>query len=439
MSELLDVMAAFFKENGSGRTYWLAFSGGLDSTVLLSLCSKLQARFSLRIHAVHVNHQVSPNAADWVLACQNLCLQNNIQFTDKTIEITNKTKQGFEEEARDKRYQVLAAMMQSRDILLTAHHQDDQAETLLLQLLRGAGTKGLAAMPAQKVFAQGSHMRPLLNVARKDLVTYAEQEQLTWIEDESNQDVQFARNYLRQEIIPLLAERYPAVVINLARSAGHIAEAQDLLEEYALILLNNTKGKKENTLSVSKLNSLHAKQHRLVLRTWLQQQGYLLPDTKKLQVICHTMLTAAPDRFPCVLLDEDHHLRRFRDELSIENEHAMPIAEAFAASWQINEVLELPGIGKLSASLQLGQGLSPRFQQVTVRFRSGGEILAFSNCHRTLKNLLQEWGVPIWERQRLPLIYIEDQLVCVVGHFIDARYQAKAEEKGFVPLLDVLF
>jgi tRNA(Ile)-lysidine synthase len=305
---------------------------------------------------------------------------------------------------------------------------------VLLQLLRGAGPKGLAAMPALKSFAQGIHARPLLGMTRETLQQYANEKLLKWIDDESNNNIKLTRNFIRHDILPTLITRWPSVTHALTRSAKHCAEAQVLLEEFAKDILKNVQGLNSKTLSVNKLLLLDDAKQRLILRTWINMLGFTLPDTLKMEVIRREVLMAGQDRMPCVAW-EGVELRRYRDDL-----YVMPgLAEhdvSFNTSWDIKEPLILNGVGILSATFVEGSGLRADIAQISVGFRQGGEVLRVPGRGRhTLKNLFQEWDIPTWERDRLPLLFADDKCVGVVGHCIDEDYAAKHGEMGFQPHL----
>ena len=313
------------------NTFWIAYSGGLDSHVLLSLCSQLRKEMKL-MRAIHVNHGISPNANSWANHCKKICESYDIQFIERTISLDLKAGDSLEEAARNKRYAVFAEYLEEGDVLLTAHHQDDQAETVLLQLLRGAGLKGLSAMPEIKSFARGHHGRPLLAFAREDLLQYAKEHQLIWIEDESNQDASLSRNFIRHEILAKLTLRWPSAAACIARSASHCAENQMLLEAFSREV--NVQGSRENTLSVARLLQFSPEKQRFFLRSWIHQLKYPLPDSKKMETIQRDVLFAAWDSSPLVKWG-DVMLRRHR---------MIYICYLFAAS--LIHIRHLPGTWK---------------------------------------------------------------------------------------------
>ncbi len=409
------------------RTYWIAYSGGLDSHVLLVLCQQL----GMNCRAIHINHHLSPFADEWALHCAKVCEQLNIPFISESIHMDKANGDSLEAVAREKRYALLQSYLAPNDVLLTAHHQDDQAETLLLQLTRGAGLKGLAAMPLLKSFGKGYLGRPLLSFTRHELETYALEKKLNWIKDHSNDDTQLTRNFIRLEMMPLLKKRWPGIVPVLSRTAKHVAEAQALLEEMAETDWEKVKGLDPATLSCSKLLQLSASRQRLVLRYWIQKQGYALPNTKKLETICQTVLSAKLDRMPCVKW-QNGEIRRYRDHLYLM--HTLKqINTSFEMEWNMQDPLYFPGLGQLKARLVYGQGYRMDIKAVSVRLRQGGECIEIPTRGRlSLKNIFQEYGIPPWMRDRIPLIYVKDKLIGIMGYFIHDDYRVNNHQEGRV-------
>ncbi len=416
---------------GFDRTYWIAYSGGLDSHVLLHLFSRLRAVYPIKLAAIHINHSLSVNASRWAKHCENICDCLQVEFTQKIVNAKAALGESPEETARQRRYEIFADLLAPGDILLTAHQQDDQAETLLLQLLRGAGPKGLASMPVSKILGKGTHIRPLLDYTRDDLKYYAEKNQLKWIEDESNSNRNFARNFLRHDILPLLKQRWPSVSNTLSRVASHSAEVQQLVTSIAKQDLAAVQGPIPEALSVKKLLTLDDVRQRHVLRAWLEVLHLPLPSVAKIKHIQRDFLHVNSDKSPHMAWS-DIELRRYRDILYVMRRlvaHDMKQN----VSWDCQQPLILPHVGTLRAVPTTGQGLRVNAQSVSVRFRQGGERLRLPgrNCHHELKKLLQEYDVPPWQRERIPLIYIGDQLAAAVGFFIAADYVVQAGQEGY--------
>ena len=305
------------------RDIWLAYSGGSDSYALLMLCVALRDRYRLKLHAVHVNHQLHPQAQQWADHCRACCQHYTVDYVEHTIIVLPQDGTSIEQVAREKRYALFAQLLGQGEMLLSAHHQDDQAETVLLQLLRGAGPRGLAAMPSIKPLGCGWHARPLLLFAKHQLTDYAQQATSAWqrpytqhgyIEDDSNQDVRYSRNFIRQQVLPLLRQRYPSASKTLARSARHCAEQQAVLSELAESLYQQAQGQQPGTLSRQALLSLSAPMQRLVLRTWISQQGCILPSTVRMASIQRQLLQARSACRLCISWGKVS-LRLFRNEL----------------------------------------------------------------------------------------------------------------------------
>lgn len=430
-NSLFDTLKKIILTHGCKPTYWLALSGGLDSTVLLDLLVNLRSLHPIQLHAIHIHHGLSPNADAWVKHCEKICHDYSVTLTVQHVDATASSGQSPEEVARQLRYAAFVGLMAPNDVLLTAHHQDDQAETVLLQLMRGAGPKGLAAMPRSIEFQQGFHLRPLLDFSRETLQSYAEYQQLVWIEDESNRQVTLTRNFIRHEVMPLLKSRWPSVTETLSRVADHCAEAQTLLDEFVSHQMTACQGPNVNTLSVEKLLQFNEANQRQILRAWLRQQHVPLPSTIKMQHIMHDVLRAREDKLPHVVWGGTE-IRRYRDVL-----YVMPYQELIDTSltyhWNLQTPLRLATQDVLSACEATGIGLRGDITAVDVRFRQGGEVcqLPGRKHHHELKKLFQAWGVPPWQRDRIPLLYLNDQLIAVVGYFIADGFAASKNEKGW--------
>lgn len=416
------------EQQGLDKTYWIAYSGGLDSHVLLSLCADLRSTIPIKLRAIHINHCLSPNAHAWSNHCKKICADYAIDFIEHAINIDLCAGDSLEEKARSLRYAVFADYLAQGDVLLTAHQQDDQAETFLLQLLRGSGLKGLAAMPVIKSFAHGLHARPLLSYSRAELHAYALQQQLNWINDESNDNAKFTRNFIRHEVLSLLKTRWPTVTNTIARSALHCAEAQSLLEEVMSDV--DVCGVNANTLSVRKLLQLPPAQQKMQLRSWIEKLGFRIPNAKKMAAILNEVMFANHDRTPCVVWD-GAELRRYRDELYLM-QPLMAHDVLSEVTWNLAQVVDIGGIGKLSASKVNGKGIRIDIESVVVRFRQGGEVVNIAKRGRhTLKNLMQEWGVAPWLRERIPLLFVDDKCIAALGYFIDPDYGVNGDNLGW--------
>ncbi len=414
--------------------YWLAYSGGRDSHVLLHATAALRRQLPGELRAIHVDHGLSPDAPRWAAHCRMVCKGLDVPLRIRRVDARPRRGESPEAAARRARYEAIADLMAPGDCLLTAHHQDDQAETLLLQLLRGSGPHGLAAMPEKAPLAGGWHLRPLLDFNRAALAAYAEQQGLQWVEDESNFDTGIRRNYLRHQVFPLLATLWPAASATLARSAAHCAEAATLLDALAAEDLARAATAEPHRLSIPALRALDGPRRRNLLRYWLRGLKLPLPRTAHLQRIEKDLLEAAPDRMP-VLRWEGVELRRYRDGLHALRPRA-PCDQTQVLHWEPPQTLALPGNnGLLTARAVTGCGLaqaSCRARRVSVRIRQGGErCLMADGHHQSLKKLLQARGIPPWERECLPLIYIGNELAAVAGLWESPAWQAGPGEPGW--------
>lgn len=431
---MLAKLQAFIRDYGFERTYWVAYSGGLDSQVLLWLCANLRKIHPFSLRAIHVHHGLSPQADAWAEHCARSCEQAEVEFSCHRIDARPPEGESLEAYARQRRYAILKEVLNPNDILLTAHHQDDQAETVLLQLLRGAGPKGLSAMPKVKPFGVGLQARPLLEFTRAELKAYAEAEQLQWVEDELNQDSAYPRNFIRHDLLPLIKKHWPTASKTLARSAENCAEAQDLLDYFADQDLTQMCGSKPGTISVKRLLELSPSRQRLILRKWFDSQGALMPNALKLHQIQLDVLQASQDSNPCVSWGRVE-LRRYQDNLYLTS-FLSPHDPKRIYTWDFRAPLSISGVGELRARLSQGQGIKDGIGELEVRFRQGGEAFCLRDGrHHELKKFLQEQGIPPWLRDRLPLLYVKDELIAIPGHLVVDQFKAAPDEKGITVVL----
>mgnify|MGYP001011390522 CR=1 FL=1 len=423
MDVLVEQLARFFRAHASGKNILLAYSGGMDSHVLLHLLADLRKTFSFQLRAMYINHGIHVDADHWAKHCANVCQKLEVEFIQQSI-VQFADRDNLEEKLRVARYQLFKNTLVENELLFTAHHQDDQAETILLQLCRGAGLSGLAAMPRIKQFGRGFHARPLLDVTRENLLNYATDHHLNWIDDESNFDSRYARNFLRHEVMPILAKRWPSITKTFARSAENCADAKKCLDASLEHFLQEVQGSTKETLSVKKVAMLELTQQRHLLRKWIQQAGFLLPSAIKMQQIQRTLLLAREDKNPCVDWG-NVEMRRYRDDLFLM-EKLLPHDPQLKMEWNLLQPLRLLGNDLLHTSIVPGKKLRQDIQTVTVQVRQGGEMIRLPGRkhHHELKKLFQEWGVLPWLRDRIPLIYVEGVLAAVVGFWIAEEFAA---------------
>ena len=409
----------------------LAFSGGLDSTVLLHLLVSINKSFPFQLSAHHVHHGLSPNADSWANFCTEFCAKLNVPLTISNVKVEQNSGLGLEAAAREARYKALATS--PADLICLAHHQDDQAETLLLQLARGAGVKGLAGMAT----VSGKLLRPLLDVPRSDLEAYAKQHQLTWIEDESNADTRFDRNFMRHEILLKLEKQYPAIKQTISRSAQHMADANELLDELALIdALQAGFDTKTNTIiGLSTLKNLSEPRVYNCLRWWLAQNSLQMPSQQQLQQITQQLMHAKQDAAIELKVSETWTLRRYQNRAYLVKE--LPPNVSVNWLWQGEDEIHLPNKTQLIFSKKMGEGISLRKIEnapLRIKFREGSERFKpqLGRPYRSLKVILQNVGMPPWQRERLPLIFKDETLVVIPTIGVDANFQASSDEMGLL-------
>ena len=390
-ADLAAVVARFLEEHRlRGKRVAVALSGGIDSVVLLHTLKDRPVR------AIHVHHGLSPNADAWAQFCRRLCKQWQVPLAVRRVRVA-KADKGPEAAARAARYGVLKKS--PFDVVFLAHHLDDQAETVLMNLLRGAGVAGARGMQPLSRLGDKTLARPLLEVSREQVLAYARKHRLEWVEDESNARDEYTRNFVRRQLGPLIASRFPAWKASVARAARHFSKRQLGAEE--------------------------------LLRAYLREKGLQSPSEAKLV----EMLRQLTSHGARILVEhEGKRLRVYRGRLAIE---ASASQAAFAPlRWQGESRLAIPALGgELRFRRARGQGIDAKHVPLQVRLRSGGERLQpdAQRPRRTLKNLFQEAGVPPWQRERLPLLFSGKMLVWAPGLGVDAAYKAGAKALGVLP------
>ena len=373
----------------------VGLSGGIDSVVLLHVLHGLASRFEYKLSAIHVNHGLSPNAGDWQRFCSALCLELGIPFKAVKVKI-KRQKSGLEAAARDARRAALTKL--GVDAIAFGHHQDDQAETVLFNLLRGAGLEGASGMPVQGKLGRKALLRPLLAVSRGAIRAYAAEHRLAWIEDESNADETLTRNFIRRRVGPLLESKFPAWRENLARAARHFAGAE---------------------VDAQRL-----------LRSYLKDKGLRAPSEARLVEMLKQLGSKSAE-----IAHDGRVIRTYRGKTFLTKSKSQ---EAFSPrTWNGEAKMELPG-GELRFRRVRGQGIDRsrlKEKALQVRLRSGGERLQpdARRPSRTLKNLFQEAGVPPWERERMPLLFCGGDLVWAPGLGVDAKFLSVGRAPGIVP------
>ncbi len=413
---------------------WLvAYSGGIDSHVLLH--SLLSVDRHPPIVAVHVNHQLQAQANDWAQHCLQQAQALGVEMEIINVDIRSKPPQSLEQQAREARYQVFESRLGAGDVLMMGHHQDDQAETLLLRLLRGSGGHGAAAIPEHRSIAKGQLLRPLIHVSRAEIEAYAKLHILNWVEDPSNHQLHVDRNFLRHEVLPILSQRWPQYRQTLSRAAQHSREASALNTELAALDFAELDiSGRDNSLSISALKSLSLIRQKNVLRYWLQRQGFTMPSAAQLQALRDDVIDARQDAVP-LLAWADVEVRRFARRLYAMAPLA-PIDPSAVYQWDLSQPLSIAAAGCLhaQASDELDLALDSRklTQPLSVRFRGTGERCQPVGrvASQSLKKLLQEYAVPTWLRERIPLVFCGDDLVAVADLWVCEGWQSQAENQG---------
>lgn len=412
----------------------VGLSGGIDSVVLLHLLARGARWPRDRLSAIHVNHRLSPQAGRWAEFCRLLCRRLEVPL--HVVEVTVKRGNSTEAAARAARYNAYSAMQ--ADVVALAHNRDDQAETLLLQLLRGAGPRGLAAMPVLKP-ASGlmpAVLRPLLDVPRSEILRYARRHRLKWVDDESNEDRTYLRNFLRHDILPLLEARSPGCSATLARAARHQAEASEMLDALARRDLGAVAAGRP--LPAERLSRLDPVRGRNALRWFLRLNGVAMPEAGHLEEALRQCTAARRDARVRVDLGSVE-LRRFQDALYLVRP-LPPLSPGWSVDWNGRQPLPLPQLGgTLRMRWCRGQGIAPRWLdegRLTVRVRRGGDAMRLEQRgrSRTLRNLMQEAALPPWLRERLPFLCLGKELVAVPGLGVDVRFQAAPSGPGLLPV-----
>lgn len=401
----------------------LGLSGGIDSVVLLDLLAKSTFKKS-RLKVVHIHHGLSNDADQWQTFCAALCDSYNIDFYTEQVEITD-LKLGIEGAAREARYSALAKYLNSDSILLTAQHENDQAETLLLALKRGSGVLGLAAMQPISNLAVGRQARPLLSVSQHAIDQYASANNLTWVEDDSNNDIRFDRNFLRHHIIDSLNERWPHFSKSAARSAQLCQEQMTLSDEIAHIDFSEC-GVENDQISITHLSTLSDVRVNNVLRYWLRKNNVAIPSYKQFSQLVKQLLGAKQDANITVVLGK-HQIKRYQSHAYITPTHD-DVLSSLIVDNQFSSIVLPAGFGEISfnnESSQIRVKAPTTNQRVTIEFGLNGSIKGWPTereKRRTLKKLWQEYQVVPWQRSQIPCLCYDGILVAVLGYWIETEY-----------------
>ncbi|MBM3345540.1 MAG: tRNA lysidine(34) synthetase TilS [Betaproteobacteria bacterium] len=436
-ADLTAVVAAALRPRISqGANLLLGLSGGIDSLVLLDLLVRLapEMRFSLQV--LHVNHGISPNAGNWAAFCMERCRELGVPFSTETVDIGPYRALGIEGAARQARFEAFARM--PTDFIVLAQHRDDQVETVLLNLARGAGVRGLSGMPVSRSVndSGATLLRPLLGASRQSIEAYARERGLQWVVDESNANLMLRRNFIRERIVPDFESVFPAFRDSVVLGAANLAEAGVLLDQLADLDL--AVAVRADALHVRTLGELGEARSRNALRRWCELRGAPWPGSPRLTEVLRQARVARDDAVMAVSCRE-WTFRRYRGLLYLDRQPGLAGAD-FSEPWNAEPAVPLMALGGvLRCKPELGRGLSAarlRLQRASLqlRLRRGGERLRVGAArpHRSLKNLFQESGIPPWRRDRVPLIYCGGELVCVPGLGESSDWQAGEGEPGVI-------
>ena len=430
--------------------YVVAYSGGVDSHVLLHCCSKL----NLPVRAVHIHHGLQTVADDWVLHCQQVCDLLKVPLDVIYVDARKKRRQSPEQAARKARYRALGENLVNGDCLLTAQHLDDQAETFLIQLLRASGSAGLSSMPAVKTIGDSRypHLRPMLDFSRQEIVEFARQNSLQWVEDPSNEDIEYDRNFIRHELLPMLEQRWPNLPARLATVASLQAANLQVLEDMAKIDLAEALSPEQSfsipsiyetvsRISIKRLKLLSSARLHNLLRYWIKnvlfskESSLSLTPTRKLlseidRTLIHSMLDTNPELYFSV-----YRFRRYQDKLYLLKTKTNDVIQS-EMLWDSSQALELPGLkSRLKVRVGIKNGLDKKLlgEKLKIKFRQGGEHFhpATRQHSKSLKKLFQEEGIPPWQRETIPLVYSGDDFIAVAGLWLANDYTVGEAENGW--------
>ena len=422
-----EALELYLQQHAHVKSYCVAYSGGADSHVLLALMAALrneQGGFDLR--AVHVDHGLQAESVEWAAHAQQVCAELNVRLDIRTS-VVQQTDKGPEAAARRARYMEFVEVLQFEEHLLLAQHADDQAETFLLQALRGSGPDGLSGIPARRAFGQGVMSRPLLSCSQSALQTCAEAMDLNWIEDPSNSQLNYDRNYLRHMVMPLLEARWPAATRTLSRSASRSAAASRALMSMAQQDLDSVKVAGKPELKLSALQRLPQERAFTAIRLWVRQRDLPMPRLQDLKQV-HTDLIEARYDSNGIVNVREYEFRRHKDSLYL----LLPQSEQKPFRYIWNAPFDDLFIAETGTTMTRGecfrQGIRlPETGHVSVKSRAGGELIRVGEpaFHKAVKKILQESSIPPWQREAIPLVYIDDSLAAVWQLAVATKYQGR--------------
>lgn len=431
MTELTSALLSDLLPDNTARIV-VAYSGGLDSHVLLHFCAT-QTHFKKKLIAVHIHHGLQIQANDWADHCRGIAEQLGIPYRQLSVNAQPGKRQSPEEAARTARYKALRKLLSTNDVLLLAQHREDQLETVLLQLFRGAGVSGLAAMPTSMAFGKGRMIRPLLTIGKHSIIQYAQQYGLNWVEDPSNHIDTFDRNFLRNQIIPRLKDRWQTLDKTVARSAGHCAMAAAELDKLTEELLARYTRPQDQSLIIADLLSLEPGRRNLLLRGWLKALGLPVPGQSMLRALLNEVACARSDANPVLRL-HGYRITRFQNRLYCVSDKTLEPDAIQAWPDNVQVLSRSNGYRLRIAPSESGVPIALwERANISVRLRQGGEMIKLPgrNGHHALKTLFQEASVPPWHRGVIPLLYFDDQLAVVAGLWVAESFYCPGGQRCY--------
>jgi tRNA(Ile)-lysidine synthase len=437
LQHLGDALLWLRTSNPHVTTLVVALSGGRDSMVLLEACAQLRQVSGFDLKAIHINHGLSPNADSWAQHCQRACAERNIPIEVSKVCVQSGRGTGLESAARDARYEIFASLLGSADALLTAHHRQDRAETVLLNLLRGSGPRGLAGIPFHRELGAGCVLRPFTNLDGNCLQAFAEHTNLSWVIDESNSDERFSRNLVRTRIAPVLQTRWPSWDAMFARAADHCAEAETVLQQLLDEKLLTLWDREQHRINTRLLTVMPTGLQSQILQRWIWQETNSWPSYNLITAVLNDLLPARADKQP-LLSWNGVELRRFRDHLYLmEPLPAAPALPPEGMLWtpgsdgQLRTCV-LPANGSLRWYRRSQGGIRASLQDLRVSYRKPGQLARLAGRpRRALKKILQESHVQPWLRDRVPLVWQGDNLVWICGIGVCEGFQSEAGESAW--------
>ena len=407
---LFSIFENSIKSNVNKKNYdnfLIAYSGGSDSTALLYFAKKMAEKYEVGIRAVHVNHNLNIESKEWKNHCKIFCEKINIPLTIKNLNINLNPGDSIEEKAREERYSSIFSLMDARTVMMTAHHADDQAETFLYQLVRGSGVKGLSSMPIFKKVDKGYHLRPFLNLSKSAIIDIVDFSQLNYIYDKSNDNINFSRNFIRKEVLPIIKNKWPGSSATISRAAHNLSDSAKLNDDLASIDIKAYLLNDKNKICIN-VRELDDYRFNNVIRFWIKNNNFRMPSLEQIYSIYLNVFKAGDDKSPFFSCSE-YEIRRYSDYIEIMSPLKKHDPEE-VYTWKFNKNLV---ISNLSINLSWGK-LEERLgykidKDVEVKFRKKGQNIKLDS-KKSLKDYTRENKIPPWKRERTLLIYIDKEL-----------------------------